>query len=129
MYTNTWKQKPTVQHLTIMNTREEKMLEYGIIIKPNVIDASTKEIGPSKKLFNIFSKCKVEVQYLNLSHGASYYILSIFWFWKTKSFLLLSPSSSLQERGSILFFLLFIIEIQERIALDPSKNFIRFIIS
>ena len=42
------------------------------------------------------------------------------------SFLLLFLS--LQERGSLLFFLLFIFEIRARVALDPFKHFIKFII-
>ena len=42
------------------------------------------------------------------------------------SFLLLF--SSLQKRGSLLFFLLFIFEIRARVALDPFMHSIKFII-
>ena len=62
--------------------------------------------------------------YVNLTHVPSYYILSMFWFWKRK-YLFLPLFFSLKERCYIISFLLFIFEIQSRGDLNPFNRFIK----
>ena len=67
--------------------------------------------------------------YVNLPHGASYQILSIFLgFGKESISSLFLLFQSLQKHSSIQIFIIFLFEIRAQVSLDPFKHFINFII-